>query len=238
MKFLLPIILLLTLTQAGLAQCGTGSDFQVWSDLTTRYHISPRWQYIGDQGFREGGNGTSDFTQIYFRPSVHYQVLPWFSIKGGIRLFKTFSPNEGDVLEISPWQGLRFLWPIIGEGNYQISHYFRLEERMLWVDMTNIRHDFFLRSRYQLGLRSPTYDILFKNGIFVSGNIEYFWDIYDIFAYAPLNRIRYDIGVGTHISHAWRTELHYLWQGRRLDFAVPFADRENILRLRFVYTFN
>jgi hypothetical protein len=234
----LPILLLLSFCHPSLAQCGTGSDSQVWGDFTTRYHISPRWQYIGDQGIRKGGNGISDFTLLYVRPSVHYQVLPELSIKGGIRFFKTFLDNDGGVIEIGPWQGIKFLWPTIGEGNYVISHYLRLEERLIWVDRHTNDHDLFLRGRYQLGLSSPTYDILFTNGIFVSGSIEYFWDIHENSTDIPLNQIRFDIGAGTHISLAWRAELHYLWQGQNIDSDVPLADRENILRLRFIYTFN
>ncbi len=238
MKFRLGILLLLIFTTPTVAQSDTDTDFEMWGDITTRYHISERWQYIGDQGIRGGGISDSDFSLYYFRPSVHYQVTPRISVKGGIRIFKTFSDNDGNAFEIGPWQGFRFVWPIIGDNEYEISHYLRLEERMIWLSYDKSQNDLFLRGRYQLGLSSPNYDILFKNGIFLTTTIEFFWDLNEKIGNNLLNQIRYDIGAGTHVSDAWRMELHYLLHTRRIDSDVPFEDAENILRLRFIYTFN
>ena len=91
-----------------------------------------------------------------------------------------------------------------------------------------------------MGARSPNYDILFKNGIFLLGSVELFWNleesIFDNFA----NRIRYDFGVGTKVTDAWRVQLHYILQdGRAIEdfsFRDPFDSEEHILRLRLFYT--
>jgi hypothetical protein len=111
---------------------------------------------------------------------------------------------------------------------------------MFWHSSQGSNFDFILRSRYQLGFRSPTWDILFKNGIFLKGSIELFWDLEDSFFDNVVNRIRYDLGVGTYFSKAWRVELHYLLQdGRAIEqaFENPFRTKEHILRLRFFYQF-
>ena len=107
---------------------------------------------------------------------------------GGIRFFQTFNEDEDNTFEIGPWQGLRFAWPKIGD--YLFTHYLRLEERMIWTEGDG-DIDFTLRSRYQLGIRSPDYDILLRNGIFLMGSIEAFCNIE-----TPLfvNQLRFDIG--------------------------------------------
>ena len=103
--------------------------------------------------------GNSDSTTLYFRPSVEYRVMHWFTVHGGIRFFQTFNEDEDNTFELGPWQGLRFAWPKIGD--YLFTHYLRLEERMIWTEGDG-DIDFTLRSRYQLGVRSPDYGILFE----------------------------------------------------------------------------
>jgi len=71
-----------------------------------------------------------------------------------------------------------------------------LEERIFWTQGDG-DFDFTVRTRFELGVRSPDYDILFRNGILLLGSIELFCNIE-----TPLfvNRLRFDIGVGTKIS--------------------------------------
>ena len=215
-----------------------GADFQTWSDIATIYTFSDRWRYDGDQGVR-GVLSDSDFTLVYFRPSVRYRVKSWFTVHGGIRFFKTFFDDGDNTFELGPWQGLRFVWPKI--GSYAISHYLRLEQRMIWQTEGERDYDFTLRTRYQLGVRSPNYNILFKNGIYLTGSAELFWNSEDDFLNNTVNRIRFDLGAGTKVSDALRVELHYLLQdGSEIDsdlFKDPFSSEEHILRLRLFYTF-
>ena len=157
-----------------LVSFGQCSDFQTWSDIATIYNFSKNWRYDGDQGIR-GVVSDNDFTLLYFRPSVRYRAKSWFTVHGGIRFFQTFKDDYDDTFEIGPWQGLRFVWPKIGA--YSISHYFRLEERMIWETEGENDFDFTLRGRYQLGARSPDYDFLFKNGIYLTGSVELFWNL-------------------------------------------------------------
>jgi len=239
-KFYLNIIILVIFSIAPplWVQSAHGSDFYTWSDIATIYKIDDNWRYDGDQGIR-GLLSDSDFTLLYFRPSVRYRVKPWFTVHGGIRFFKTWFDDYDDTFEIGPWQGLRFTWPVI--GSYAISHYFRLEERMIWQTEGDSDFDFNLRGRYQLGLRSPSYDIIFKNGVYLTGSVEMFWDLEDKSRDSIVDRIRYDLGVGTQVSDAWRVQLHYILQdGRAIDqvFDDVLDSDEHILRLRLFYTFN
>jgi hypothetical protein len=238
-KFWISTTILIMISITAPVPDGHGADFQTWSDIATIYKISDNWRYDGDQGIRGVLSG-SDFNLLYFRPSVRYRAKPWFTVHGGIRFFKTFFDDEEDTFEIGPWQGLRFVWPKIGE--YPISHYFRLEERMIWQTESDSDFDFSMRGRYQLGTRSPNFDVLFNNGIYLTGTVELFWNLKEKFSDNFANRIRYDIGVGTKISDTWRVQLHYVLQdGRAIEddlFRDPFSSEEHILRLRLFYSFN
>jgi hypothetical protein len=238
-KFWLKIILIIIMVFLALENSGESAEFQTWSDIATIYKFSDNWRYDGDQGVR-GLLSQNDFTLLYFRPSVRYRAKPWFTVHGGIRFFKNFYDNGEDTFEIGPWQGLRFVWPEI--GSYAVSHYFRLEERMIWQTEGDRDSNFNLRGRYQFGVRSPNYDILFKNGIYLMGTVELFSSLEDDFFDNFANRIRWDFGVGTKISDTWRVQLHYVLQdGRAIEddlFRDPFDSEEHILRLRLFYTFN
>jgi len=236
LKFRIGIILLIFFMNPTVVQSGVNTDFQTWLDITTIYDWG-RWKYNGDQGIRGVLSG-NDFNILYVRPSVLYRVKPWFTVHGGIGFFQSFIEDLANISELRPWQGLRFVWPRI--GGYVFHHFLRLEERMFWHSGQGNSSDFILRSRYQLGFRSPTWDILLKNGIFLKGSIELFWDLEDSFFDKIVNRIRYDLGVGTYFSRAWRVELHYVLQdGRAIEqaFQNPFRSEEHILRLRLFYEF-
>jgi len=236
-KFWIKVTLIILISTPVLVRSGAGADFQTWSDIATIYKFSDRWRYDGDQGIR-GVLSDSDFTLLYFRPSVRYRVKPWLTVHGGIRFFRNYFDDGDDTFEIGPWQGLRVVWPMIGD--YAISHYLRLEERMIWQTEGERDDDFTVRGRYQLGVRSPNYDILVKNGIYLTGSVELFWNLEKQISDNVVDRIRYDIGVGTKVSDAWRVELHYVIQdGREIEdlFQDLFSSEEHILRFRLFYTF-
>ena len=238
-KFWISITFLIIISIPALVRSAHGADSQTWTDLTTIYEFSDRWRYDGDQGIR-GLLSNYDFTLLYFRPSVRYQVKPWFTVHGGIRFFKTFSDDDYTASEIGPWQGLRFVGPKI--GNYTISHYLRLEERMIWQTEGEGDFHFTLRARYQVGVRSPNFDILFKNGINLTTSLEFFWNPEESFTADFVNRTRLDFGVVTKISDVWSVKLHYIFQdGRAIEdnfFQDLFDAQEHILRLRLIYRYN
>ena len=113
---------------------------------------------------------------------------------------------------------------------------------MLWETEGDEDFSFNLRGRYQFGVRSPNYDILLKNGIYLLGTVELFWNLEKSLTDNFANRIRWDFGAGTKVSDAWRVQLHYVLQdGRAIEddlFQDPFDSEEHILRLRLFYTFN
>jgi hypothetical protein len=210
------------------------SDAYIWLDVHTIYNFSDRWRYEGDYGYRPELNG--DQASVYIRPAFRYKATPWFNLHGGIKFKDTVSADAADTFEIRPWQGFQLVWPKI--GGYTVSHYLRVAERMIWQTRGGSDFDFTLRARYKLGLKSPNYDILFKSGMYLTGNIEAFANLESPLSDTFINRLRFFAGPGLNVSDAWRIELLLGLQQERGSRAADFSTDEQILRLRFYYTFN
>ena len=207
---------------------------EFWGDLMTIYDISDRWQYNGDYGYRTAFSDNI-FHLGYIRPSFSYMTQKGVTLHGGVGLFKSIIDNDADILELRPWAGLRFTWPQI--KGFRFSHFFRLEERLLWIKDTETVSTSTLRGRYQLGLVTPTWNVLMKNGIFFMGSAELFWNLKDPFNENFSDRIRYTAGVGSRVTNNWRAELQYVQQDGRALAQDSFTLDERIIRLRLFYTF-
>jgi hypothetical protein len=208
---------------------------EFWGDITTIYDISDRWQYNGDQGYRTSFSDNK-FHLLYFRPSVSYMTKQGVTLHGGVGLFKSIIDNDADVFELRPWAGLQFPWPQI--KGFRFSHYFRLEERLFWIKDRETVSTSSLRGRYQLGLVSPTYNILMKNGIFFMVAMELFWPLENSFNVNFSDRIRTHVGVGSRVTDNWRAELQYVVQDGRALAQDSFTRDERIIRLRLFYNFD
>jgi hypothetical protein len=113
---------------------------------------------------------------------------------------------------------------------------------MIWQTSGERESNFTMRARYQLGFKTPAFDILFKNGVYLTGSMEFFWNLQSTFSDNFVNRIRLDLGAGTKVSDRWHVQLHYLLQdGRGVNdslFRDIFDSEEHILRLRLTCRFN
>jgi hypothetical protein len=109
---------------------------------------------------------------------------------------------------------------------------------MIWQTTGDSDFDFTLRARYKLGPRSPNYDILFKNGIYLTGSIEAFANLESPLSDTFVNRLRFFAGPGFNVSEAWRIEMLLGLQQESASRGSAFSTDEQILRLRFYYTFN
>lgn len=239
-KRYLNIVLLIILSIPVVAQAnddslfGGGASDEGWVDITTRFSFTDNFRYDGDLGYRHAFS-SNDFKQWYLRPSVSYQIHPRFTVHGGIGLFQSFLGSGKRAFELRPWQGLRFVGPQF--KGYKVSHFLRLEQRILWTKGTEIDSNYRLRGRYQLGVKTPTYNILFDNGLYVTGSIEFFRNLNESNTASLSDRIRYSFGAGTQVSKFWQFELLYLRQNGLALEQDSFSREENILRLRLFYQY-
>jgi hypothetical protein len=217
------------------AQYTETAYFETWADIATIYNVGDRFRYDGDYGVR-AFLSTPDFSQIYLRPSVRYEVAPWLRVHGGLAWFHTFFPDNEDADEIRPWVGARIVGP--RPGGFLIQNYLRLEMRAFEFGGDQ-GGDTVWRGRWQLQVRSPDFRI---------GSVERFYAV----AFGELfhtydseveglaaERLRLNLGLGRTFSRAWRVELNGMFQHGRVEEGVTGFDLdEGILRLRMFYTFN
>ena len=217
------------------AQYTKSSYFETWTDLTTIYNINDRFRYDGQYGVR-AWPWPEDFSQIFLRPSVRYEMRPWLRLHGGLGWFHTFFRTTGDADELRPWVGLRLVGP--RPGGFLIQNYFRLEFRVFEFQTGGARRTAW-RGRWQLQVRSPDFRIGSAERFYVLAFSELFHTFGTEIQGFAAERIRLNLGAGKTLSPRWRMELNALFQKGRVEQGVTGFDLdEGILRLRLFYSFN
>jgi hypothetical protein len=215
------------------AQYSESSYFETWTDIATIYNFSDRLRYDGDYGVR-AALSTDDFTQVYLRPSVRYETLPWLRLHGGLGWFHTFFQDAEDADEIRPWLGIRFVGP--RPGGWLIQNYFRLELRAFEFGGGS---ESAWRGRWQLQVRSPDFRIASAEGFYALAFVEAFHTFDAEIQGFAAERLRLNLGAGKTLSRAWRVELNGMYQKGRVEEGLTGFDLdEGILRLRLFYSFN
>jgi hypothetical protein len=209
------------------------SEFETWIDVTTTKRVDDRWHYDGDQGFRTL-IGEPHWWQLYVRPSVRYEVRPWFRARGGIGLFYSYLDTPSDLFELRPWLGMKFLWP--KPAGFVFGHYFRLEERVFYTTGSG-EWDTSLRARYQLALRTPSFDVGGATRFYALAYGEIFENttggIRDLF----VNKTRIGGAIGKNVRRGSRVELDYMYQSTKGNAGEDFTLHEHILRIRLFHDF-
>jgi len=217
------------------AQYTESAYFETWTDLTTIFNINDRFRYDGDYGVRAWPS-TEDFSQIYLRPSVRYEIRPWLRLHGGLGWFHTFFRNTGDVDELRPWLGVRFVGPRL--GGFLIQNYFRLEFRVFEFQTGSARSTAW-RGRWQLQVRSPDFTIGSAERFYALAFAEFFHTFGTEIQGFAAERLRLNLGAGKTLSPRWRMELNGMFQKGRVEQGLAGFDMdEGILRLRLVYSLN
>jgi hypothetical protein len=217
------------------AQYSKTAYFETWTDIATIYNLSDRFRYDGDYGVRAWLTA-DDFTQVYLRPSVRYEVQPWLRLHGGLGWFHTFFPDIEDGDELRPWLGIRLVGP--RPGGFLIQNYFRLEYRAFNFK-TGGDWDTAWRGRWQLQVRSPDFRIGSAERFYAVAFSEFFHTFDAEIQGIAAERLRLNLGVGKTVSRAWRVELNGMFQkGRVEEGSSGFDLDEGILRLRLFYSIN
>ena len=217
------------------AQYSESSYFETWTDIATIYNFSDRFRYDGDYGVR-AALSTDDFTQVYLRPSVRYETLPWLRLHGGVGWFHTFFQDAEDADELRPWLGARFVGP--RPGDWLIQNYFRLELRAFDFGGGGDSETAW-RGRWQLQVRSPDFRIASAEGFYALAFVEAFHTFDAEIQGFAAERLRLNLGAGKTLSRGWRVELNGMYQKGRVEEGFTGFDLdEGILRLRLFYSFN
>ena len=215
------------------AQYSESSYFETWTDIATIYNFSDRFRYDGDYGVR-AALSTADFTQIYLRPAVRYEVVPWLRLHGGIAWFHTFFRDVEDADELRPWLGIRFVGP--RPGGWLVQNYFRFELRAFEFGGGS---ETAWRGRWQLQVRSPDFRIASAERFYALAFVEAFHTFDAEVQGFAAERLRLNLGAGKTLSRGWRVELNGMYQkGRVEEGASGFDLDEGIVRLRLFYSFN
>ncbi len=215
------------------AQYSESSYFETWTDIATIYNFSDRFRYDGDYGVR-AALSTADFTHLYLRPSVRYEVVPWLRLHGGLGWSHTFFSDQEDADELRPWLGIRFVGP--RPGGFLIQNYFRLELRAFEFGGGP---ETAWRGRWQLQVRSPDFRIGSADRFYALAFTEAFHTFDGEIQGFAAERLRLNLGFGKTLSRAWRVELNGMYQKGRVEEGVTGFDLdEGILRLRLFYSFN
>ncbi len=217
------------------AQYTKSAYFETWTDLTTIYNINDRFRYDGAYGAR-AWLSTDDFTQIFLRPSVRYEVQPWLRLRAGLAWFHTFFRVAGDVDELRPWLGVRLVGP--RPGGFLIQNYFRLEFRVFALQTDGTRSTAW-RGRWQLQVRSPDFPVGSAERFYALASVEFFHTFGTEIQGFAAERLRLNLGAGKTLSPRWRVELNGMFQKGRVEQGLAGFDLdEGILRLRLFYSFN
>jgi hypothetical protein len=168
--------------------------------------------------------------QAYVRPSLRFHRRKAFDGHIGIGVFYTYIEEVSDELEIRPWQGVKFRWPIL--NGLTFSHYFRLEERFVFSDGDS---ELALRFRYKLGTRlalKKATGARLLDSLYMPISVELFADagpqIDPLFG----SRARFDVGLGRAFNDDWIGEVHLIVQASRSGTDDHLHTTDYILRIQ------
>ena len=229
---LLPIALFAIIAgPASIVRAQDGTTEQLWVDYHSHYFANESWEWYADGGGRVLA-GEFSWAQIYVRPSLRYHRHKHFDVHVGLGTFYTYSEDIADVLEIRPWQGIKFRWPVVGKLVF--SHYFRLEER-LFFDTENWESSFVLRPRYKLSTRIPLKRAIRYaqfDPLYMPVSAEMFFDFGSTVEHLLRNQARFDIGLGYTFSDDWVGEFHFIIQRSQSGEATELTTSDFIFRFQ------
>jgi len=208
---------------------------QIWADYHAHYYLNDRIEWYADTGLRTL-TGNIDWSQAYARPSLRFHRYKAMDIHAGLGVFFTNNQGADDVLEIRPWQGVKFFWPKF--KNISFANYFRLEQRLTF---SSDNYEFGLRGRYKLSTRIPIKKALHNevfDPLFVPLSAELFSDFGQ--RVDPLfgSRLRLDAGLGYVVNDDWVFEFHFIAQLSRSGKTETLETTEYILRFQIKHLFS
>ncbi len=129
---------------------------QIWLDINPQRYLTENTKIYSDIGFRKEIN-SADWYRLIVRPSIAHAFYEGVEVRGGLGFFYTRNlsideENIDNLLEIRPFQGLKFTHDVVKELKF--SYYFRLAEQFVfntqtWESLNSLRIRLQLQAMYQ-----------------------------------------------------------------------------------------
>ena len=202
---------------------------EFWIDVTLGKALNEKWKLGGDFGFRTALNN-SNWTLLYIRPNINYQLLPILDLTFGLGYFNTNNSDFSNINEYRIYQDGVLHWPTLGPFKFQ--HRVRLEQRFFNFTDGDINNDFSFRGRYMIGARSDRFSLGGEKDWTGFISLEPFFplgkDVNELLA----NNFRWDFALSYQVSEKLRIELHYILQTSEIFSSSDQRIKENIFRFR------
>lgn len=222
------LLLFWMLTGSLFAQSNVEGETQFWFDVTKFFPLADELGLGGDAGIR-GFVLDGDWTVVYVRPTLKFDPLNTFSLRGGVGVFYAFQDGPKDIVEVRPWAGTLVRWPRIKK--LRLQHRFRADLRF----RKRQQLDFYtsvLRLRYRIGTTVPIGAQAGPKTFYIPISFELLMDSAGDLNARFINASRFVAGLGYRISDHWRIELNYTRILVRLDASDPLRSRFHVLRIQ------
>ena len=207
------------------------TNSRIWLDITLSLKANDKLEYFGDTGFRWL---FADKTQerIYARPSVRYRLNEQIRLLGGVGLFYSWVPNNPNVFELRPWQGVWVHWPTFKRipvlQRLRVIHLVRFEEQFSFSDGDG---EFNFRARYKLNVDVNLCKQCDPPYWHIPLYMEFFFPVEnDLFGFFT-NRNRFGGGLGYQRSTDWGYVVTFNRFGSRTSEEDDFRVSDFVFRL-------
>ncbi len=209
--------------------------FHTWSDFNYQKNFTTKFSLKGDAGIR-GFLSSSDWSILYIRPGVHYQINPAISLSASVSGFNTWNRDLPNSFEFRYAPEAVAVWPSFNLGSF--SHRTRYEGRFFWYDtsgedLNGESSDQNSRFRYQLAFKSDYFNVTNRlNNFFVQLSTEFFLPFGQDAAEIYFNQNRFILAFGQLLKKGWSYKLDFMWQRSKNTLEGDFNTNELVVRLR------
>lgn len=215
------------------SQTSNKSDTQLWLDFNPSFQINNKLEYFGNLGYRTYIE-TANWNQIYAKPSVRWHLKNNIQIEGGLGFFYVFGQSSFNRFEITPWQGIRFKWPIY--SIIEFKHIAKIEERISFLT-DSWESSFDIRFRYKFESRIKFVNSEVFNKISIPLYIELFIPIGDNIDEVFSNRMRLGAGLAYKLKKQYELTFYYNWEKSRINMEDNFNLSTNAFQLKLKKVF-
>jgi hypothetical protein len=210
---------------------------QFWADARATYRFSGVTRLSGEVGYRTDFSDASDWTRLYSRWRMSWDILEWLQLNPEIFGDYTNFDEFANTFELRPAVGARILvyWPT---RRFRIDSFTRLEYRYFFVEGGTAEGWWRLRTRLGGLIALNRATLLADRTLFAIIDVEPFVSFEEGTAQAFADRLRLRLGLAYRHTYRWRFEAIYTGQRARLTTEEKFELTDHIVRMRLKYFIN